>query len=187
MIGVDEGKVPAKLYDEQRIDFEKLESIGRGAFGEVYKLNRRLAVKKLPPVPKNEAKRVLRELKNWSEIGWSPRLIRLEGLTFQIAYIDGMIEFGFVMPLYDSTLKEYLHTNPNLRFEERLEVLCKVSDGLSALHRHNIIHRFLHSKNVLVKSQFSPKIVISDFGMSKLLQVDCGDFRCDYGDEYGHV
>jgi hypothetical protein len=68
IIGTDEANISARLYTEQRIEFDQFELIGYGTFREVYKLNDNLPVKRLHPVSLNEAKRVLHELKNWSEI-----------------------------------------------------------------------------------------------------------------------
>jgi serine/threonine protein kinase/Ran GTPase-activating protein (RanGAP) involved in mRNA processing and transport len=180
IIGSEEAKISARLFIDQSIEFDKLELIGRGTFGGVYKLNDRLAVKRLYPVPKKEAKRVLQELKNWSEIKsmeedflFDDCLVRFEGLTFPSDQREEMIELAFVMPLYDCTLREHIQSELDLSFERRVSLLYNVSRGLSTLHQLNIIHRDLHSRNVLVHRRTGrPKAAISDFGLSKLLQVE---------------
>lgn len=48
------------------------------------------------------------------------------------------------------------------------------------LHKHNLIHRDLAARNILLKQQGEPKV--SDFGMSRLLQVDA-----TAGKTYGNI
>jgi serine/threonine protein kinase len=55
------------------------------------------------------------------------------------------------MPLYDNSLKDYLKSNPN--FEEKIGILCQISEGLELLHSRRIAQRNLHSGNVLIKAK----------------------------------
>jgi serine/threonine protein kinase len=57
----------------------------------------------------------------------------------------------------------------NLLVEDRINILLQIAQGLSFLHSKKIIHRDLHTKNVLVNSGGKLQVGICDFGLSKSL------------------
>ncbi|PKY31487.1 kinase-like protein, partial [Rhizophagus irregularis] len=67
----------------------------------------------------------------------------------------------------DGNLKDYLARNHlTLSWNDKYKIACGIADGLHCLHDENIVHRDLHSKNILI-DHGEPKI--ADFGISKSL------------------
>jgi serine/threonine protein kinase len=70
----------------------------------------------------------------------------------------------FIMPYYDSDLTHYITKNFfNINWYHKLCRLIEIIKGLSKIHNVNIIHRDLHSGNILL-NRFAK---ISDLGTSK--------------------
>ncbi|POG58785.1 kinase-like domain-containing protein [Rhizophagus irregularis DAOM 181602=DAOM 197198] len=64
----------------------------------------------------------------------------------------------------DINLREFLQQNHNqLIWKERIGIIYKIIDSLDRIHRENLIHRDLHSGNILY-SQFNDDWYISDLG-----------------------
>ena len=65
-----------------------------------------------------------------------------------------------------SKLKDYITKNfYNIKWNEKLNILNHIMEGLSHLHNQKIIHRDFHSGNILYENEYD--IVISDLGISK--------------------
>ncbi|KAF0541364.1 kinase-like protein [Gigaspora margarita] len=74
--------------------------------------------------------------------------------------------YNLVLQYADNgTLREYLKTNfTRLHWTEKLRIAKEIELGLLFLHDHNIIHRDLHLKNILIHQRIAK---ITDFGLSK--------------------
>ncbi|GES78396.1 kinase-like domain-containing protein [Rhizophagus clarus] len=87
-------------------------------------------------------------------------------------------KYMLVMGHMDINLKDYIQQNHNkLTWKERIQIINDITYILSRIHQENIIHRDLHSGNILY-NQFIQKFRISDFGF-------CGPadkpLNCIYG------
>src|ERR1044071_9199299 len=76
-------------------------------------------------------------------------------------------DFMIIMKYYRlGSLKDYITKNfYNIKWNEKLQILQNIVLGLDHLHKQKIIHRDLHSGNILYENEFD--VVISDLGISK--------------------
>ncbi|HEY7388513.1 MAG TPA: tetratricopeptide repeat protein [Bryobacteraceae bacterium] len=155
---------PGELLDKR---FRIVRQAGEGGMAFVYeaideKLEKRIAVK----VPKaGFRKRLTPEVRHATEIAHD-NICR----TFEIhsASTDrGDIDFVTMEFLEGETLAERLCRGP-LREREVREIALQLASGLSAAHRHRVIHGDLKSNNVILTRAANGEIraVITDFGLA---------------------
>ncbi len=149
--------------------------IGRGGFSRVYKaydqkLNRWVALKVYKTGEFSERYNAISEIR---------RVINLDHSNIcrylDIEEIEKVNHFGenekiqvCVMELLDGgNLAEYYRTNKD---PETLKILIRgILNGLSYLHKNNIIHRDIKPANILIKKTIEgPVAKITDFGISKI-------------------
>src|ERR1043165_3198533 len=84
-------------------------------------------------------------------------------------------DFIIIMKYYQlGSLRDYLKKNfYSIKWSEKLQILRNIVAGLSHLHNQKIIHRDLHSGNILYENEFD--VVISDLGISKSSTDNDGD------------
>ncbi|CAE6495559.1 unnamed protein product [Rhizoctonia solani] len=117
----------------------------------------RVSVESISRNPKH-LKRAARELHTWSKCR-HPNVIPLLGL----AIFRGRI--GMIAPwMTHGNLPRYLESTPGV---DRLNLCVQICEGLSYLHRINIIHCDLKGANVLVSDAGIP--MLTDFGNSSLV------------------
>src|SRR6266540_2208257 len=75
--------------------------------------------------------------------------------------------FIIIMKYYRlGSLKDYITKNfYNIKWNEKLNILEHIAEGLDHIHDQNIIHRDFHIGNILYENEID--IVISDLGISK--------------------
>ncbi|RIA96286.1 kinase-like domain-containing protein, partial [Glomus cerebriforme] len=155
-------------YDE----FKSIKEIDRGAFGRVsraYLISNKLEV---------ALKSFINENSNIEEVTLNEFVNELN-LLRKVSYDDNINSFlgitknligNYVMVLEyanDGNLREYLKKNFTfLKWEDKIQMALDITGGLKCLHNEEIIHRDLHSKNILVNNG---KLLIADLGLSKKL------------------
>ena len=148
--------------------YEILAPIGAGGMGEVYraldtKLGRPVAVKFLSSAVADLAarRRFQREAQTASSLN-HPHILTVhdagefEGRQYLVTeFVDG------------GTLKEWLRREKRT-WQQVMELLTGVADGLAVAHEARILHRDLKPANILVSVNGYAKL--ADFGLAKLVE-----------------
>lgn len=156
--------------------------VGQGGMGEVYEaedqeLGGRVALKAIRPHHVGDPEflgRFRREVQLARQVT-HPNVCRV----FDVGYHrDGANERAFLtMEFLDGeTLSEHVRRRGPLEIEAALPLVRQMIEGLGALHEKGIIHRDFKPGNVMVVASVSgqsPRAVISDFGLARVL-IDSG-------------
>ncbi|RGB27388.1 kinase-like domain-containing protein [Rhizophagus diaphanus] len=101
-------------------------------------------------------------LKLLREIEDHPKINRFLGITKDSDYYILVLEYANEGNLRDYLKKKFTY----LRWNDKIQMALDITGGLKFIHSKEIIHRDLHSKNILVNNG---KLLIADFGLSKKL------------------
>uniref|UniRef100_A0A2C9UYG3 non-specific serine/threonine protein kinase n=1 Tax=Manihot esculenta TaxID=3983 RepID=A0A2C9UYG3_MANES len=139
--------------------------LGEGGFGQVYEgsLNgETFAIKKLRIVPDQETKEELeREIRFISHVSHL-NLVKLVGYCMEGA--NGLLVLEYFP---NRSLKVNLHERDVLDWPKRMKIAIGTARGLEYLHEYckpKIIHQDIKPDNILIDSNFEPKI--ADFGLA---------------------
>ena len=142
--------------------------IGAGGMGEVYlaedtKLNRKVALKILPPefsADKERMRRFVQEAQAAAALN-HPHIAHV----YEISEADSthFIAMEFVD---GTTLRDMIHRE-RTELKRILKYLTQVAEGLAKAHAAGIVHRDLKPENIMVSRDGYAKIL--DFGLAKLV------------------
>ncbi|PKC68367.1 kinase-like protein [Rhizophagus irregularis] len=156
---------------EEKIKNDHFDEIGRGSFGKVIKANltnRGLVALKIIFNDNSKEKlnevneEFVKELKLLREIDYHSNINHFLGVTNDSMSYILVLEYA-----NEGNLRDYLRNNfASLEWNHKIQMALDITNGLKFLHSKEIIHRDLHSKNILVNNG---KLLIADFGLSKKL------------------
>lgn len=141
--------------------------IGQGGMGVVYRaedlrLRRPVALKFLPPgALDSEVKaRFIQEAETAARLV-HPNICPV----YELVEEDGYLFFAMAL-LGGETLSERIRSRP-LATDEVIDVGIQIASGLEAAHRHNIIHRDIKSRNIVIEPEGGHAYIL-DFGLALL-------------------
>ncbi|GIX97984.1 cyclin-dependent kinase 2 [Caerostris darwini] len=152
-------------------NFEKIEKVGEGTYGVVYKAedknNKKLvALKKIRLKSETEGvpSTALREISLLKELE-HPNIVRLQDVVYNDEKLYLVFEY------LDLDLKKQLDQLPNNGLSLRVakSYLYQLLSGLAYLHSRKILHRDLKPQNLLVDNEGNIKL--ADFGLARTFQL----------------
>ena len=147
--------------------------IGRGGMAVVYRaldlrLNRRVAIKVLPPELAFNAdvrERFLREAQTAAGLS-HPSIVPI----YTVDEREGIVYF--VMALVDGeSLAQWLAREPRLPVDEARRILAGVADALSYAHAQGVVHRDVKPDNIML-DRATGRPMVTDFGIARAAQGD---------------
>ncbi|GBC52681.2 kinase-like domain-containing protein [Rhizophagus irregularis DAOM 181602=DAOM 197198] len=177
----EEGSLSATEWIENALKYEKVKLISyeelnnvvplhAGGFGKISKAiwaktNNYVICKKLTNTTciKNDLlDAFIHELKMHLHLNYSDRIIRCFGISLEPKTNEYLLIMQYAN---NGDLQSYLENNfKNLTWNDKKKLAFQIADGLNYLHNENILHRDLHSKNIVIHENNAK---ITDFGISK--------------------
>ncbi|CAH8608116.1 unnamed protein product [Schistosoma intercalatum] len=155
-------------------DYERLQKIGQGTFGEVFKVRHRVtkqhyALKRLKTEQETEGFPVtaLREIRILSSLSHE-NVVRLRGVCHKKAAPSSnyRYEFYLLFDICEHDLAGLLAQKVEFSLPVKKSIMQQLLTGLYFLHKNNVLHRDLKTSNILIDREGVLKI--ADFGLARL-------------------
>eukprot|EP00055_Hartaetosiga_balthica_P001115 m.138114 g.138114 ORF g.138114 m.138114 type:complete len:293 (+) comp13233_c0_seq1:58-936(+) len=146
--------------------YKKIEKIGEGTYGTVYKAilieeNKLVALKKIKLEDENEGvpSTAIREISLLKELQ-HPNVVSL------LEVIHSESDLHLVFEFLDHDLKQYIDKTKDMLSQERVKsFMYQLLLGLEFCHTHRILHRDLKPQNLLIAADGTIKL--ADFGLAR--------------------
>jgi serine/threonine protein kinase len=151
--------------------YEKLETMGQGVYGKVYKARCRqnseiVAIKKTAYDPEGIAASTVREIAMLKRIGSHANIVQLQQVYRYPSKNDpSTLNILVVMEYADYDLQRFIENYNPLPVDQIKSFTFQILNGLKHCHELGIIHRDLKPGNILVHAGHIIKI--ADFGLSR--------------------
>ena len=150
--------------------YKIIEKIGKGTFGNVYKLeknNKFYALKKISikDLDQEEIDKIKQEAKILSDLD-NENIIKYYDCKEEDDYFNIVMEYGGKSNLYN-LIQSYRQKNENIEEYKIKDIILQICIAIKVIHENKIIHRDLKPENILINED--NKIKITDFGVSKKL------------------
>lgn len=162
--------------EQATANFSEDNILGDGGFGIVYKAKlangTTVAIKKLVQNGAQGPREFQAEMETLGQIHHE-NLVSLLGYCCYNEEMLLVYEY-FVNGSLDDWLYESEEEAAKLLFPLRIRIALETARGLAFLHHgctHLIIHRDMKSSNILLNESF--KAVLTDFGMARIMDIDC--------------
>lgn len=149
--------------------FERLEIIGEGAMGTVYKgrdtqNGELVAIKALKP---DVIKQDPQIIERFEREGEALRRLNHPSIVKVIATaIDEKNHYLILEYVEGGSLRDLMDKTPQLPINDVLEIALDLSDALARAHRLDIVHRDIKPANVLIAPDGTPRL--TDFGIAHI-------------------
>ena len=150
--------------------YQLIRQVGNGGMASIYegldtRLDRKVAVKIMHPhLAQDEqfVERFIREAKAAASLS-HPNIVAVQDQGWNQS---GTPAVFIVMEMVEGhTLREYLHEQGRLSYQDAIRFLLPVLSALAAAHKQGIVHRDIKPENILVSKE--GRIKIADFGLAK--------------------
>ena len=157
-------KIKNSIIEIHNYTIDVKNDIGKGAYGIVYigknEINQTVAVKKIDgkqhPGILNQKLSKLLKLNH-------PNIVSI----FDIHKHEE--KFWMFMQLCSHGDLAKFCAQRQLKFKDKLEIMCGIAKGVSYLHENNIIHRDIKPPNILIANESPVETKLTDFDLSKCL------------------
>lgn len=175
--------------------FKSIDTLGKGAFGEVKSYNTGKRVVAIKKISMKEGRGVpltlLMELDMMRKFSSLNSVVDIYGISMDSIRKTGD-RFGYIiMEKLDTDLMNWLlRTNFKNRMSELHSIIRRVGGTLAVMHRYGIVHNDFKNNNVLISfSRDGMRYKLTDFGKSRYvdsrymyydgLEIDSPPYTCD--------
>ncbi|KAF3661986.1 Cell division control protein 2 -like protein [Capsicum annuum] len=155
--------------------YEKVEKIGEGTYGVVYKArdrgtNETIALKKIRLEQEDEGvpSTAIREISLLKEMQHG-NIVRLHDVVHSEKRLYLVFEY------LDLDLKKHMDSCPEFSKDQRLMFLYQILRGIAYCHSHRVLHRDLKPQNLLIDRRTNA-LKLADFGLARAFGIPVRTF-----------